>query len=57
MTVYFSAADGTKYITKAFNGVLTAEKPIEKGKAGSVRTIKLVIGRNYSVTYTYEWKD
>lgn len=57
MTVYFSAADGTKYITKAFNGLLTAEKPIEKGKAGAIRTIKLVIGRNYSVMYTYEWKD
>lgn len=57
MTVYFVAADGTKYITNDFKGVLTTEKAVEKGTKGSIRNINLVIGRNYSVTYTYEWRD
>ena len=56
-TVYFIAPDGTKYITKDFKGVLTAEKALEKGRKGAMRTIRFVIGRNYSVTYTYEWRD
>jgi len=56
-TVYLAAPDGTKYITKDFKGVLTAEKALEKGTKGAMRTIRFVIGRNYSVTYTYEWRD
>jgi len=56
-TVYLAAPDGTKFITKDFKGVLTAEKALEKGTKGAMRTIRFVIGRNYSVTYTYEWRD
>ncbi|MDK9717248.1 MAG: hypothetical protein OEL57_04985 [Trichlorobacter sp.] len=54
--VYFSAPDGTKYITKDMKETLTSEKVIEAGTPGTKRTIKVTLGNGYSATYTYEWK-
>lgn len=55
--VSFSAADGTKYITKDFKGVLSSQKAIEAGKKDATRTIQMTIGRNYKVKYIYTWRD
>lgn len=57
MGVIFVAADGTKYITKDIASTMTASKAVEKGAKGRQRVIQFIIGRNYSVTYTYEWRD
>lgn len=55
--VGFVTPYGAKYITNDFNGTLTAQKPIERGKKGATRVIQIIIGRNYKVSYSYEWKD
>ncbi len=54
--VYFTASDGTKFITKNLKDKLTSEKVIEKGTAGSKRTIKVTLGNGYSAIYSYEWR-
>ncbi len=54
--VYFSAPDGTKFITKNLKDKLTSEKVIEKGSAGSKRTIQVSLGNGYSAIYSYEWR-
>jgi len=55
--VGFVTPDGTKYITKDFKGTLTAQKALEKGRKDTTRVIQIIIGRNYKVSYSYEWRD
>ena len=44
-------------LKKDFKGTLTAQKALEKGRKETTRVIQIIIGRNYKVSYSYEWRD
>lgn len=56
-TAYFTMADGTKYIVKDMNAVLTMDREVTKGTKGQKKMITMNVGRNYKYIYNYEWRD
>ncbi|HOZ70523.1 MAG TPA: hypothetical protein PLB49_13020 [Chitinophagaceae bacterium] len=55
--VYFTTADGVKYITKDFKAKLTTEKVVAKGSKGQKREIQVNMGSGFSAIYKYEWRE